>query len=462
VRILASIILVTALGMAASGAITLIVQRQLALSSIDDRLLADVASARTIAAPGGETPYASNSEALQAILGRVVPGYGEGSLGIVDGAATYIPGVAADVSLADDDAFVERVTEEVDDGSVRIGTYLSQDGQIRYLASPVSVVEGSSSAVYVTAIDLEAEDSELTSAIATFGIAGLLVLVAVGIVGWLVAGRLLEPISVLAAAAAEITATDRRTRIPVSGNDDVSQLSENFNRMLDRLDEALTGQRQLLEDVRHELRTPITIVRGHLELLQSGRETDLQRVTGVAISELDRMTRLIEGIESLADAQSTVLELGEVDVAQLTGDVVTAAHGISGYEWVAGPVAASRVTMDRSRITQAWLQLVANAAKHSPSGSRIEIGSTDLPDAVELWVADSGPGVPEQAQARIFERFGRVETGRGNSGSGLGLAIVSALIEAHGGRVALSSGPEGSTFSLIVPRKLSMPGEAEA
>ena len=156
------------------------------------------------------------------------------------------------------------------------------------------------------------------------------------------------------------------------------------------------------------------------------------------------------------------MELGEVDVAQLTGDVVTAAHGISDYEWVAGPTAASRVTMDRSRITQAWLQLVANAAKHSPSGSRIEIGSTDLPDAVELWVADSGPGVPEQAQARIFERFGRVETGRGNSGSGLGLAIVSALIEAHGGRVTLSSGPEGSTFSLIVPRKLSMPGEAEA
>lgn len=461
-RILASIILVTALGMAASAAITLIVQRQLALASIDDRLRADVASARAIAAPDGSSPYATNAEALQAILGRVVPGYGEGGLGIVDGVATYIPGVAADVPLADDDEFVKRVTGEVDDGSVRIGTYLSPHGQVRYLASPVAVVEGSAPAVYVTAIDLDAEDSQLRSAIATFGVAGLLVLVAVGVVGWLVAGRLLEPISVLAATAAEITATDRRARIPVSGNDDVSRLTENFNRMLDRLDAALTGQRQLLEDVRHELRTPITIVRGHLELLQSGRETNLQRVTEIAISELDRMTRLIEGIESLADAQSTVLELAEVDVAQLTRDIVTAAEGISGHEWAAGAVADSRLTMDRSRITQAWLQLVLNAAQHSPAGSRIEIGSTDLPEAVELWVADSGPGVPEQARARIFERFGRVETGRGDSGSGLGLAIVSALMKAHGGSVTLSSDAGGSRFALLVPRTLAASGQGEA
>jgi signal transduction histidine kinase len=452
VRILAAIILVTALGLAAAGAITLLVQRQLAMEAIDERLLADVASARSIATPDAGTPYATNAEALRAILGRVIPGYGEGSVGIVDGVATYVPGVAADVSLADDSAFVRRVSGEVDDGSVRIGTYLSADGQLRYLASPVAVVDGSEPAIYVTAIDLETEDSELASAILTFVAAAIIVLAAVALVGWMVAGRLLEPISTLTAAAAEISASNRRARIPVSGNDDVSRLTENINGMLDRLDAALTGQRQLLEDVRHELRTPITIVRGHLELLQSGRETDLQRVAAVSIGELDRMTQLIEELESLAEAQATTLQPTEVDVAELTADVLTAASGIAGHRWLAGGTAASTVSMDRSRIMQAWLQLVANAAKFSPEGSAIEIGSSDLQDAVELWVSDSGPGVPEPARERIFERFGRVETGRGESGSGLGLAIVAALVNAHGGRVALDSDEHGSRFALVIPR----------
>jgi signal transduction histidine kinase len=102
-------------------------------------------------------------------------------------------------------------------------------------------------------------------------------------------------------------------------------------------------------------------------------------------------------------------------------------------------------------VTQAWLQLADNAAKYSPANSTIEIGSTASKDSIEFWVADSGPGIAPAAVERIFERFGRVDTGRGIRGSGLGLAIVKAIAVAHGGTVNLTSSPHGSRFGIVVP-----------
>ncbi|MDO9063111.1 MAG: sensor histidine kinase [Microbacterium sp.] len=104
-------------------------------------------------------------------------------------------------------------------------------------------------------------------------------------------------------------------------------------------------------------------------------------------------------------------------------------------------------------MTQAWLQLADNAAKYAPEGTPIEIGSRVLPDArIELWVRDRGPGIAPEAQARVFERFGRVEPGRGVRGSGLGLAIVSAIAAAHGGEVQLASAVGvGSRFAIVLP-----------
>ncbi|MDZ4044531.1 MAG: sensor histidine kinase, partial [Rhodoglobus sp.] len=146
-----------------------------------------------------------------------------------------------------------------------------------------------------------------------------------------------------------------------------------------------------------------------------------------------------------------------VDAADLTADVFAKAAVIPGREWNLGEVAHATARMDRARITQAWLQLADNAAKYSPDGSRIELGSTQWDDVVELWVSDEGPGIPNDARERIFERFGRVDTGRGVGGSGLGLPIVAAIADAHGGYVALDSGPGGSRFGIVLPVEHPVP-----
>jgi two-component system OmpR family sensor kinase len=464
-RILASILLVALVGMTVAGLTAFLVQRDRIVSQIDDLLLANVESARFVVTgksdavatePVGEQPpdgvtFTTATEALEAILARVIPGRNESALGIVGGEATLVPGVDISFHLEDDPGFVRRIVNEASDGGVHLGTAVSSVGTVRYIASPIAVEGDPQPAIYVAAVDVDAELDELRAAFGTYTVVAAVTLVAIGLVGWFVAGRLLRPLRQLRVAASRITASDRRERIPVVGRDDISALTETVNGMLDRLDGAMTSQRQLLDDVRHELKTPITIVRGHLELLETANPAEVDATRALVIDELDRMTRLVDDIESLAEAQRMTLARTPTDVADLTADVFAKAGVMADHEWVLSGSAHVSTSLDAGRITQAWLQLVDNAAKYSPPGSRIEIGSTVVDSAVEFWVADRGRGIPPGAEERIFERFGRADTGRGIEGSGLGLPIVRTIATAHGGRVSLSSSHEGSRFGIVIP-----------
>jgi signal transduction histidine kinase len=458
-RILASILLVASLGLVVAGSLTYLLQRDRILGQVDDRLTSRIDAARFVVTEGTETgAFSSVRHALEAVISRVIPDRNESSLAIIDGRPAFVPGVVA-FPLQDDVAFVSRVIDEVEDGSVRLGTATTAFGSLRYIATPVTF--DGETGIYVTAVQLDGELSGLTGAFTTYALVALLALVAIGLVGWLVAGRLLDPIRRLRAAASRITASDRGERIPVVGRDDVSDLTRTVNDMLDRLDAAMTSQHQLLDDVRHELKTPITIVRGHLELLDPSRVDEVQATRALAIDELDRMAGLVDDIEALAETQTAVLALRETDVAALTSEVFAKVRGLRSHEWRLGGVADVTVPLDPARVTQAWLQLVDNAAKFSPAGSAITLGSTVREHVVEFWVRDSGPGIPPGLEDRIFERFGRIESGRGVSGSGLGLAIVRAIAVAHGGSAGVSSSETGSTFALVLPRQAgaSLPGE---
>lgn len=464
-RILTSILLVTALGMTVAGATAYLVQRERTLTEIDDRLVSRIEAARiivtgeTVTSDGDNTVAAapqgvdvtSPRTALEAVLSRVIPGRNESSLGIVDGAATFIPGVEIDFHLEDDPALITRVVDEVSDGTVRIGTALSPLGTLRYIATPIEIAGSAESAIFLSAVDVTAELTEVNSSFSTYAVVALGSLVVIGLVGWFVAGRLLRPIRQLRSAASRITASDLDERIPVTGNDDVSDLTVTVNDMLDRIEHAITSQRQLLDDIRHELMTPITILRGNLELLDVKNSSEVSATRSLALDELDRMTGLVNDIESLADTQYAALNLTPVDAADLITDIFGKVSGIPGHEWSLGGVVQTVVTVDPARVTQAVLQLADNAAKYTPEGSVIELGCTAYDGAVQFWVRDSGPGIPEEARERIFERFGRVDAGRGIRGSGLGLPIVAALAAAHGGYVSLETGPDGSTFGLVVP-----------
>jgi two-component system OmpR family sensor kinase len=437
---------VAVLGLGGAGTTTYLVLRMRILSGIDAQLTSRVEIAREVSV-GAATP----NVALSDILSKLIPNSHEGSIGIVGGLARYKPGVATDLSLDDSPAFVAKVVKEVSGGEVWLGTaQLGKRASIRYIAVPIRVAGSSQTGIYVDAVDLDASLADLGAAIQTYFVVALIACVAIGLVGWFVAGRLLRPIRQLGAAASRITASDRNERIPVVGRDDISELTATVNDMLDRLDAALTSQRQLLDDVRHELKTPITIVRGHLELLDvaSAREVDSTRL--LAIDELDRMSRLVDDIEVLADTERAIIPRRETDVGDLTTEIFAKVSVIAGHHWELREVAQVRALLDPDRITQAMLQLADNAAKYSPSDTVIVIGSRLVDDWLEFWVSDSGPGIPMQARARIFQRFGRVDTGRGIRGSGLGLPIVEAIAQAHGGRVTLDSSPSGSRFGILV------------
>jgi signal transduction histidine kinase len=472
-RILASIMLVALVGMSVAGATSFLVQRERISSDIDEMLMAHVESARFVvtgesaavsARPGdaaspADISFATTDEALEAVLARVIPGRNESALGIADGQATLVPGVDIAFHLEGDTAFVDRVVAETADGAVHLGTAVLPLGTVRYVATPIAVEGDPDTAVYVAAVDVDAELGELRAAFATYALVAASALVAIGLVGWFVAGRLLRPLRQLRVAASRITGSDRGERIPVVGRDDISALTETVNGMLDRLDRAMTSQRQLLDDVRHELKTPVTIVRGHLELLDPSDTADVRNVRALAIDELDRMARLVDDIETLVETQRMSLATVPTDVADLTAEVFAKASGICGHEWRLADTAHVRAPLDVGRITQAWLQLVDNATKYSPSGSLIELGSGELADGalVEFWVSDHGSGIPAGAERRIFERFGRADTGRGIRGSGLGLPIVVAIAEAHGGRVTLETSSHGSRFGIVVPTDEAAP-----
>jgi signal transduction histidine kinase len=464
-RILAVILIVTSLGMAVSGFAAYIVQRDRVLSTIDDELLATVEAARGIvtgesAAQDGTTAtvpentataFATVDEALSAVMSRLVPGRHESSVAIIDGAARFIPGTQIAFHLEDDPAFIERVWNEARSGNVTLGTAVTTVGTLRYVSVPVQIAGSEQTGVYVTAVDAQRAVDEVAGAFLTYAGLALLSLGAIGVVGWFVAGRLLAPLRRLSETASRITAEDLSERIPVNGNDDVSALTETVNAMLDRIDDALTSQRQLLDDVRHELKTPITIVRGHLELLDATKPADVRAARDIAIDELDRMAGLVDDIDALARAEHLASLAEPTDVADFTALVFSKMQAIPDRRWQLEASADVVAPLSPARITQAWLQLADNAAKYSAVDSVIRVGSTAYAGSVEFWVADEGPGIPSGAERRIFERFGRADTGRGIGGSGLGLPIVAAIARAHGGYVSLETSPAGSRFGIVIP-----------
>lgn len=484
-RIIAAIFIVTLFGTATAGITAYLVQHDRVLRDVDVELLHSFEVVRSVVeggqadssedvggdadAPEGDPPEAeapdteatafdSVDAALAAVLSRVLPGPTESSLGLIDGTPRYISVAETAFHLEDDEALLDRVLQETADGSVRMGTFEGEIGTLRYIAIPIAVGGDDRAALFVTAIDLDAALDEVTAAFETFSWVAGASLVLVFLVGWVVAGRLLRPIRLLRETAARITATDLRERIPVRGNDDVSALTATVNDMLARLEASLDAQGKLLDDVRHELKTPITILRGHLELLDRDDPEDVDATRELLIDELDRMTRLIDDIELLVSTQRMQVQLADVDVTELIEQVFSKCRAISDHAWhldISGLPGGTIASLDTGRITQALLQLADNAAKYSPARSLIVVGAHRTrhqnADRVGFWVKDEGPGIPEDAHGRIFERLGRADTGRGIAGSGLGLPIVGAIAQSHGGRVLLSSSPQGSTFTIELP-----------
>ncbi len=285
-----------------------------------------------------------------------------------------------------------------------------------------------------------------------FGVASLVAVALVVIVGWFVTGAVLRSIAQVRAAADSMTLADLSRRLPADGGEGIADLSQSVNSMLDRLEGSVDSQRQLLDDVRHELKTPITIVRGHLEIMDASDRAEVDATRAIGIAELDRLSRLVEDIDLLAAAETDTYERDEIELAALTARMADMVAVIPGHGWRVTERATGRMMGDGDRLLQAWLQLADNASKYSPDASPIEVGSASDAVEVRLWVRDHGPGVPAAMRHRIFRRFDRAGRRRSVGGSGLGLAIVDAIAKGHGGRCEVTDTPGGgATFTIHVP-----------
>ncbi len=196
-------------------------------------------------------------------------------------------------------------------------------------------------AVQVISVDQRMELVTLSTL--TYGISALVVLLLVAVAGWFVTGRLFSPLRRLRDTADAITIDDLGTRLRAHGNDEISDLTTSVNSMLDRLAMSVDAQRQLLDDVRHELKTPITIVRGHLEMMDPADPHDVTETRDLGIAELDRLARLVDDIDTLADVESGALEAAVIDVGSLTDRVAELAGAIPGHTWTVEQRARGRI-----------------------------------------------------------------------------------------------------------------------
>lgn len=455
-RIIAVITLVAALGLVAVGVSVYTVERQRIMESVDQRLAANLESARFIVVEGaeGEASWASSTDALRAVVQRMSPDDNTGAVGLIAGEIAILPGIALDVDLRSDPAFARHVTAQSAAGEPVIGTFAENDVVWRYLAAPIAI-DGSpepTEVLFVLAYDLAAELSEFDIAGQIFIIASLIVLVVIAATGTVVATRLLRPLRQMRQTAERVSAHSLSERLPIEGRDDVSLLAATMNGMLDRLDSALESQRSLLSDVGHELKTPITIVRGYVEVMDPDSPDDVRETQSLAVDELERMGTLVQDLAAAAALHGPApVRLRPVDTADLMRQIIRKAEGIQGATVMPGPIADVVVPLDSARITQAVLQLAQNGVTHG--GGRLVIGSTAAADRLEIWVRDYGPGVPDAAKNRVFDRFHRTASAEGHTGSGLGLAIVQVIARAHGGSArVLDAGGGGAVFVISVPR----------
>ena len=462
-RIIGWVLLLVLLALAV---VTLVTWRLL-ISATDERmdvtLETEVFEFRQITAEGFDPrtgqPFTSVADVLETVITYNLARPNEKFLGYVDGEYRYQSRIQAPVVLGRDPEFTELVGSVTETTS---GSYDSGAGEVRYLAVPVTLQGDPSRGVAVVAYfaDQERQRADETAQL-MLGVGALTTLLAAG-GAWVVAGRILRPVRDVAATAQAITETDLSRRIPVEGRppDELTHLVTSVNAMLDRVAGGVAAQRRFLDDAGHELRTPITIVRGHLDVLDPTDPDDVRESVALVDDELDRMNRLVTELLLLARAeQPEFLRTQPVDVHALTTEVFDKVRQLGDREWVLETAAVVDAVLDPQRVTQALVALADNAVRYTEPGDRIAVGSQLTGGELRFWVADSGPGVAEGDRGRVFERFARGEAGaRRSDGAGLGLSIVQAIAVAHGGRLVLDSlVGRGSTFAVVLPAALAPP-----
>jgi two-component system, OmpR family, sensor kinase len=281
----------------------------------------------------------------------------------------------------------------------------------------------------------------------TFLLVGAIALAASLLAGYLLAARTAAPLRRFAGTAAAVDAGDLSPRIEAGPESaaELRTLADSFDNMLDRLEDAFARQRGFVSDASHELRSPLTAIRGQIEVLARDPDPDaatVRRVEAATLGELGRVERLVEEMLALARLDEGVGPARrEVDAAAFLREAVAAAPG----DGAAGELAAGRIDVDPDMIARVVRNLVENARRHAGTDGVVAVSSTAVGARVRIDVDDDGPGIATAERERIFDRFHRSDEARdrASGGAGLGLAITRSIVAAHGGSIWAEESPLG-------------------
>lgn len=275
--------------------------------------------------------------------------------------------------------------------------------------------------------------------------------------GWLTSHRVSMRLQALDATAARVGEGELGLRAPLDGSGDAfDRLARRFNAMLDRIEDLLGGVRHATDHIAHDLRTPLTRLRNRLEEARMREGDERGRALDAALGETDQLLHAFAALLRLAriEAQPAVADEPVLDLAEVVADAAelytpsAIDHGLE----LDVAAASAHVRGDRDQLFQMVVNLLDNALKYAPAGSRVRIVLGPRDGQVVLSVDDEGPGVPEADRERIFDRFQRLEVHRGSPGIGLGLSLVRAIVLRHGGHVRLADLRPGLGVRVELPR----------
>ncbi|CAB4633766.1 unannotated protein [freshwater metagenome] len=442
--ILGWVLIPVSLAMIAALALTSALLTQNVVTKTDQQLSQEaqelsLLSERAIDPESGES-YTRASELLEIYIRRAVPDNDELIFVIVNGEVTERTSGEVGLRLDRNPEFVSLVTS-LDEPY--LGNYSFEDASIRFVAIPVQ--SASDTGFMVAAIVLDSRMRSIQETTLQLAILMLIALAAAALVGWIVAGRILKPIRDLGAMTRRVrdgTAPERLSGF--NSESEIGGIAKDFNRMLDRTAEAFDSQKRFVDDAGHELKTPLTIIRGHLDLIRANPSEEKNSMP-IIEDEVLRMTRIVKDLQTLTkSSEPSFIQLAEVIPGDVVDEVFVKAAALAERNWSLNTVDAKPLALDRQRVVQALIQLVDNAIKHTTDKDSIEIGCRLNSEFCEFYVGDSGPGIPKDSRSQVVSRFVRGNwTSEDTEGSGLGLAIVSAIAQGHGGEVFIDESKLG-------------------
>jgi heavy metal sensor kinase len=313
----------------------------------------------------------------------------------------------------------------------------------------------------VEPLDSIAASLQVVRRVLFFGMPFLLALAGIG--GYWLTTRSLAPLSWMAEQSRKITGSNLETRLDI-GNaaDELTVLATSFNELLSRLDQSFEGMRRFVADASHELRTPISVIRGEADVALSHDRTagEYKESLAIILDESRRLSRLVDDLLNLAraDAGHVKLQVHDFYLNELLADCCRSVQALAAARNIAvecNPGADLQFRGDEELLRRLVMNLLDNAIRYTPPGGTVEAALESGGDRVRIRVSDTGIGIPEEAAPHIFERFYRADKARSrqDGGFGLGLAIVKWIAESHNGAVELSSrNGAGSAFTVTLPR----------